>query len=107
MAKEISKSDQKKEITAHSEYIADRNKKIDLMFKQLEANPDQLKTFNSDPAAFASKFNLVFNDEEIFAAKTLKSIPVASLRDRLKGNPVALFDNNCGCGGGGGGTQSW
>lgn len=92
---------------SHQDYVADRQKKIDLMFKKLETDDNLKKQFQADPQSVASKYKLTLSGEEIFLAKALKGTKFVNLRERFRGNIVAMFDNNCGCGGGSGGSGSW
>lgn len=86
-------------VPGHKEFLADRNKKVDQMFKKLESDEALRKQFQSKPDTVASQFKIVLSDEEVFAIKTMKNVQLSTLKERLKGQGVALFNNNCGCGG--------
>lgn len=94
-------------VTSHQDFVVDRQKKIDLMFKKLEADPALRKQFHTNPEKIANDFKVKLSDEEIFISKSLKGSALVNIWNRFRGNPLAMFDNNCGCGGGGGGTSSW
>src|SRR5262245_15637016 len=90
-------------VNTHREYVVDRNIKIDRMFARLRDEGGKLvDQFRADPRSFAAQYGIEFDDEEVFAARTLAdgSNGLISLWERLRTARLAFFDNNCGCGGG-------
>jgi len=83
--------------TSHREYFMDRIKKIESLFKTLEESKEKRSQFFQDPATLAAQHGLTLSDEEAYGIRSLDSVDLPNLKERLIVPAAAFFDANCGC----------
>ena len=82
---------------SHRDYVIDRAGRIAELFDELRQSDSLREKFFDEPAVVAANFDVHLSDEEVFAIRSMQSVDLGNLRERLVINPVAFFDANCSC----------